>query len=106
MKSPRACRTLEDVRTAVDAIDRELVKLLGKRTRYAMAALQFKADEQAIRHPNHIEAFHAARVQWATREGVSPDLVEKIYRAIVAESTRLHLAEFRRQRRVAKPKRR
>jgi len=37
MKTPRACRNLEDVRAAVNAIDRDIVKLLGKRAKYAMA---------------------------------------------------------------------
>ena len=52
MKSPRACRNLEQIRAAVNAIDKEFVKL-----------------------------------------------VEKIYRAIIAEFMRLHMAEHRLRRR-------
>jgi isochorismate pyruvate lyase len=99
MKTPRACRNLEDIRTAVNAIDREIVRLLGQRKKYAMAALQFKADLKSIGDPQHRRKLFAQRRQWAVRRDVSEKMVDKIYRAIVAESKRMHLEGFRARRR-------
>lgn len=98
MKAPNACRNLEDIRGAVNTIDREIVKLLGKRKKYAMAALRFKTDLKSIGDPKHRRKLFAQRRQWAARHGVSAKMIEKIYRAIVDESKRLHLAGFRARR--------
>lgn len=98
MKAPNACRNLEDIRGAVNTIDREIVKLLGKRKKYAMAALRFKTDVKSIGDPKHRRKLFAQRRQWAARHDLSGKMVEKIYRAIVDESKRLHLAGFRARR--------
>jgi isochorismate pyruvate lyase len=98
MKSPQACRSLEDVRSAVNAIDRDIVKLLGKRARYAMAALRFKTDRKQVAVPAHRVKLFAQRDAWAARDGVDEKLVRRIYQAIFDESKRLHLAGMRARR--------
>ena len=99
MKPPRACRNLTDVRAAVNAIDRSIVKLLGQRKKYAMAALAFKTDLKSIGDPKHRRKLFAQRKGWAAQHDVSEKMVEKIYRAIVDESKRMHLEGFRARRR-------
>jgi isochorismate pyruvate lyase len=98
MKTPSACRNLEDVRTAVNAIDRDIVKLLGKRVKYAMAALRFKTDVSEIAVPAHRKRLFAQRREWAAAQGVSGKMVQEVFQAIVDESKRLHLAAFRGRR--------
>jgi isochorismate pyruvate lyase len=95
MKPPSACRNLTDVRGAVNAIDRELMRLLVKRQRYALAALRFKHDRSSIADPNHRRKMFAQRKSWAARSDLNPRMVQKIFQAIVDESKRLHLAGFR-----------
>ncbi len=105
MKSPSACRNLEDVREAVNAIDHEIIKLLGKRTKYAMAALRFKTDIKSVGVSAHRKLLFAQRREWASAQGVDEKLVQKIYLAIVDESKRMHLAGLRaRQLNVQKSK--
>ena len=98
MKSPRACRNLGDIRSAVNVIDREIVKLLGKRTKYALAALPFKTDVKSIGDPKHRRNLFAQRKEWAAKYDVNEKLVRRIYQAIVDESKRVHLAGFRARR--------
>jgi len=95
MKTPSACRNLDDVRLAVNTIDREILRLLGKRNRYAQAALRFKTDRSMIGQTSHRRTLYAQRRDWAATEKVSVPLVERIFRAIFAESKRMHLAGFR-----------
>ena len=95
MKTPRACRNLIDIRAAVNAIDRSIIRLLGQRRKYAMAALAFKTSRKSIGDPRHRRTLFAQRRAWATQHAVSRKMVEKIYRAIVAESKRMHLEGFR-----------
>jgi len=98
MKSPSACRNLDDIRAAVNAIDLEIVKLLGKRTKYALAALPFKTGVKSIGDPKHRRNLFAQRKEWAGKHGANEKLVQKIYQAIVDESKRVHLAGFRARR--------
>jgi isochorismate pyruvate lyase len=98
MKSPSACRNLTDVRAAVNAIDRDLIRLLGRRQQYALAALRFKHDRQSIADPRHRKAMFAQRNAWAAPGKLNPRMVQEIFQAIVDESKRLHLAGFRARR--------
>ena len=101
MKTASACRNLEDVRAAVNAIDRDIVKLLGKRAKYAMAALRFKTDVSQVADPAHRKRLFAQRREWAAAQGVNAKMVQAIFQAIVDESKRLHLAGFRERRKSA-----
>ena len=99
MKSPKACRNLTDIRAAVNAIDRGLIRLLGKRHKYALAALKFKHDRKSIGEPRHRKAMFAQRMGWAKPGKLNPRMVQKVFQAVVDESKRLHLAGFRARRR-------
>ena len=98
MKLPGACRNLTDIRSAVNAIDRDLVRLLVKRQKYALAALRFKHDRKSIGDPKHRRQMFAQRKSWAAPGNLNPRMVQKIFQAIVDESKRLHLAGFRARR--------
>lgn len=100
MKSPAACRNLTDVRSAVNAIDRAILKLLGRRTKYAAAALRFKTDLRTIRDNTRRKQLFADRKAWAAKHGVGDRLAKEVFQAIVDESRRMHLAGFRAQRRA------
>jgi isochorismate pyruvate lyase len=99
MKAPSECRNLTDIRTAVNSIDRELIKLLGRRARYALAALTFKHDRKDIADPAHRRKMFAQRRQWAKRPHLNPRMIDRIFQAIVDESKRLHLAGLRTRQR-------
>jgi isochorismate pyruvate lyase len=98
MKLPSACRNLTDVRAAVNAIDRDLIRLLARRQKYALAALRFKHDRKSIGDPRHRSEMFALRKKWAAPGNLNPRMVQKIFLAIVDESKRLHLAGFRARR--------
>jgi len=101
MKAPAACKSLADIRVAVNAVDRDIVRLLAKRSRYAAAALRFKTDVKSVGDPEHRKRLFAQRTAWAKADGLDVALMTRIYRAIVAESKRVHLAGLRARRRKA-----
>ena len=84
MRPPEACESLEDVRGAIDGLDREILGLLGSRARYVTAAARFKTDRNSVRAPERREAMLARRREWAAEEGLDPDFVEGLYRNIVS----------------------
>jgi isochorismate pyruvate lyase len=83
MKTPTDCTSLEDVRTAIDQVDRQILALLGLRADYVHAAARFKSSEAAVAAPERLAAMMRARREWAVAEGLDADVIEKIYRDLV-----------------------
>jgi isochorismate pyruvate lyase len=84
LRPPEACESLEDVRGAIDGLDREILSLLGTRARYVAAAARFKTDPRGVRAPERQKAMLARRRDWAEEEGLDPDFVEGLYESIVS----------------------
>lgn len=84
MRSPEDCESIEDVREAIDDLDRKLLGLLGQRARYVAAAARFKKDERGVRAPERQKAMLARRRSWAEQERLDPDFVEGLYESIVS----------------------
>jgi len=84
VKPPEACETLGEVREAIDALDREVVALLGRRARYVEAAARFKGSEGDVQAPERQRAMLAERRRWAAEEDLSPELIEGLYRGLIS----------------------
>ncbi len=84
MKRPGDCATIEDVREAIDDLDRQVLRLLGQRAQYVAAAARFKTDQKGVRAPERQKAMLARRREWATEEDLDPDFVEELYGRIVS----------------------
>lgn len=83
MKTPEACGNMQEIRTEIDAIDQEVVQLLGKRFTYVKAAAKFKTSEQDVQAPERFTAMLQQRRQWAEAAGLNPDAIEKMYTDLV-----------------------
>ena len=78
------CTSIEDVRRHIDQIDREVVALLGKRGKFVTQAAAFKKTTDDVRAPARVEqVIHKVRAL-ADETGASPEVVEKVYRAMIA----------------------
>jgi isochorismate pyruvate lyase len=84
MKHPADCENLEDVREAIDALDREIIYLIGRRARYVEVAALFKTDEQSVRAPERQRTMLETRRRWAEENGLDPDVVENLYRTLLS----------------------
>ena len=84
MKPPGECESIEDVRQGIDALDREIMALLGRRARYVEAAARFKTEESDVRAPERQRTMIEARRRWAEEEGLSPEVIEDIYRTLIS----------------------
>ena len=83
IKSSEDCASIEDVRRGVDALDREIIALIGRRAHYVEAAARFKTSESSVRAPERRKSMLDVCRRWAEEEGLSPDVVEKIYQTLV-----------------------
>jgi isochorismate pyruvate lyase len=84
MKKAEDCASLAEVRAEIDRIDERVVALVAERERYVRAAARFKTSESAVAAPERQAAMLEVRRQWAERDGVDPDLIERLYRDLMA----------------------
>ena len=78
------CTSIEDVRQHIDQIDRDVVALLAKRGRLVNQAAAFKNTTDDVRAPNRVEQVIAKVRAMASETGASPEVVEQVYRAMIA----------------------
>jgi isochorismate pyruvate lyase len=97
MPEPDACQSLAEVRAEIDCIDEQIVRLLGRRAGYVKAAARFKTSEVAVAAPDRQLAMIEVRRQWAEREGLDPDVIEKLYRDLVAYFIRREMDHWKSQ---------
>lgn len=82
-KAPEACRSMTEVREGVDALDRELVRLLAVRQRYMDAAARIKTHRGAVRDEVRVEEVMSKVLETAGQEGLSADIAEPVWRELV-----------------------
>jgi isochorismate pyruvate lyase len=92
--------TLGEIRAAIDRIDGEIVALLAARVRYTRDAARFKADEGEVAAPQRVEQVVARVAALGAEKGVPREIIEPIYRALIAASIEDQRRLFRR---IAKP---
>lgn len=81
--TPDECADMQDIRNEIDFLDQAVIKILGMRFKYVLAASKFKTSETSVRAPEHFKAMLAKRREWAEVEGLSPDAIEKLYTDLV-----------------------
>ncbi len=81
---------LQDTRDLIDAVDRELLSLLERRSRLALRAARAKAElGQGIQDPDREARLLAARRRWAEDRGLRPEAVEAMFQLILEQSRTL-----------------
>ncbi len=94
IKSASDCQTLADVRNAIDALDRQIVALVGRRAQYVRAAAKFKTTTAEVQAADRVMAMVQQRRAWAEEAGVSPDLIETLFREMVRRFTQEELQHW------------
>jgi len=77
------CRTLGEVRSNIDRLDREIIRLIGERSHYVHEAARFKANPAQVEAPQRAEAVVRKAMATAEQEGLPPKIAEATYRAMI-----------------------
>jgi isochorismate pyruvate lyase len=75
------------VRTNIDRIDDQILRLMAERSRYVAQAGRFKTSAAGVRDETRIQQILVRIREKAVREGVSPDVAEATFRAMVEAFT-------------------
>ena len=79
----KQCQSMAEVRAGVNALDDILVPLLVERSGYMTQAARVKNDEGLVRDEARIQAIVDRVRPMAEAQGGNPDLMERLYRAMM-----------------------
>ena len=91
----QGCTSLADVRANIDRLDSLIVPLLCERHRFVTAAAQFKPSVDGVVVPSRVEEIIRKVRTLAAADGVNPDTMETVYRALIDAFTRDEQAHWR-----------
>jgi isochorismate pyruvate lyase len=91
---PAECRTMAEVRQGVDALDREIVALLGERFRYMDAAARIKPVREAVRDEARKAEVIANVAAHAAAAGVPGHVAASLYEQLVEASIAYEFDRF------------
>ncbi|MGZ5922052.1 MAG: chorismate mutase [Rhizomicrobium sp.] len=83
---PEACRSMTELRAAIDVLDTRLVAMLALRQTYIERAAVLKSERGAVRDTARIEQVVGNVVAEAGRAGLSPAIAETVWRALIEAS--------------------
>ena len=83
MKQPEECSNIQEIRTEIDHIDRQIIAAIGQRFKYVKAASKFKTSENSVKAPERLKLMLQKRRGWAEEECLNPDVIENLYRDLV-----------------------
>jgi len=84
VKKPLECENIDEVRSEIDNIDSEIIRLLSTRSEYVREVVKFKqATASSIEAPKRRAAVISSRREWAEKAGFDPDVTENLYNTII-----------------------
>ena len=80
MKEVKDCQNIQEIRAAIDSLDRDIINKLGKRFEYVKAAAKFKNNTEEVEAVERFNSMLQQRRVWAEANNLHPDVIEKLYR--------------------------
>lgn len=87
------CNSIEEVRSNIDRIDRQIVMLLAERGSYVRQAARFKRTAADIPAPQRVEQVISKVVSLSVEFGANPTVTEQVYRAMISGFIDAEIAE-------------
>jgi isochorismate pyruvate lyase len=92
--SPAECGTMAQVREGVDALDAQIVALIGERFRYMDAAARIKPVREAVRDEARKAEVLVNVAAHAEREGVPAEVAADLYERLIEASIAYEFVSF------------
>jgi len=91
----KKCNTLEEARVEIDAVDRDIVKLIAKRNEYIKQIAHFKTSVDEVKAEDRIaDVISNVRAQ-AISLDLSPNLINDLYVRMIDEMVESEISEFK-----------
>ena len=91
MTNPENCKSIEEIRVAIDGIDYQIMKLFSERYEFVKEIVKFKTDEASVIAEGRQKAVIEKRREWAVELGLNPDLFEDIFWTLIQYNVKKEL---------------
>ena len=88
------CNNIEEVRTNINNIDEEIVKLIAQRGHFVKQAAKFKKDTADVKAPKRVEEVISKVKNLAKTVGANEEVVENVYRTMIDSFINAEMKEF------------
>ena len=93
MSNAVSCASIEEVRSNIDRIDRQIVALLAERGNFVKQAARFKKTTDDVKAPQRVEQVIAKVTALSQELGANPTVTEQVYRAMISGFINAELTE-------------
>ena len=83
MKKVKFCKNLNEVRTQIDQLDKDIIRMIAYRSQYVKQAAKIKQDKISIKAPDRVEKVIENARSLAVEYLLNPAIIEKIYRTMI-----------------------
>lgn len=87
------CKSIEEVRSNIDRVDRQIVTLLAERGGYVKQAARFKKTTDDVKAPQRVEQVIAKVTTLSQELGANPSVTVQVYRAMISAFINAELDE-------------
>jgi isochorismate pyruvate lyase len=95
LTKPRACDNIQEIRDAIDMIDREIIQLFALRHEYVKEIVKYKSgDEEGIIARERKEQVLEQRRAWAEQKGLDADMMEEVFRLLIDKNIQIQFDIF------------
>ena len=91
----KKCSTLEEARSKIDSVDKEIVELIARRNDYIKQIAHFKTSVEEVKAEERIsDVISNVRAQ-AISLNLSPNLINDLYVRMIDEMVESEISEFK-----------
>lgn len=91
----KECNSLEELRSEVDKLDDEIVKLVAERNAYIHQAVKFKQSVEEVKAEDRVKEVLERVRHKALQLGMSPNMITNLYKQMIDDMVESEIAEFR-----------
>lgn len=83
-KKASECKSLNELRTEIDIVDREIVELIAKRFGFVREVVNYRTPGKKVEHDKvRFEQVIKQRGNWGVENGLNGEVVENVYRILL-----------------------
>jgi len=97
MIKPNECQDMGDIRSAIDVLDNNIIKLMSQRLEYVREASRFKKNETDVRDENRVREVVESKKRLAIKHNLPPELIGNIYEMMIDAFIDEELEEWNKQ---------
>jgi len=91
----KQCNSLQEVRTEIDTLDKQLVELISQRSHLIRQAAAFKNSVDEVKAEDRINAIMQSVRKRAIELNINPNMISELFTIMINEMVETEIAEFR-----------